>query len=243
MENQRQKETLLKAYPYKIELHAHTYPGSHCAEVSTETVIQTFADSGYDGIVITNHFYSKVFQEYYQAKDKKTALATYLKDYHDACEFGEKYGIRVYLGAELRWDHLNSNDYLIYGVDEADLGDIYDAIFTSPEAFVRDCKKERSFFVQAHPFRDHLTRLDPTLLDGLEAFNLHPGHNGRIAIASAYADQNHLIKTAGTDYHHEGQHNLCATRMKTLPQDSIALAEELKKGDFIIEIGQSILLP
>ena len=186
---------------------------------------------------------SQYFRQYYQVADKKSALEQYLSDYHRALEAGEKIGIKVYLGAELRWEHLSDNDYLLLGVDEAMLSDVFDYMKGDAATFVRDCKSEKSFFLQAHPFRDGLTRLNPALLDGIEAFNLHPGHNSRIALASQFADAHHLIKTIGTDFHHEGHHNLCATRMKILPDDSFALAAELKKNDFIAEISGSLLLP
>lgn len=237
------KKQLLADYPCRVELHAHTSPGSRCACVPVDDVIRIFADAGYDGIAITNHFFTEIFQTYYNTTDKQQTLERYLSDYYAAREAGEKYGIRVYLGAELRWDRVNNNDYLIYGIDEAMLGDIYDFIAATPEEFVRACKSEKSVFIQAHPFRKGLTRLDPSLLDGIEAFNLHPGHNGAVALASQYADAHHLMKTAGTDYHHEGHHGISATRFATLPADSFELAAALKKNDFLIEIGESLLLP
>ena len=237
------KEQLCAEYPSRIELHAHTKPASPCGDLAPETVVETFAAAGYHGIAITNHFFTGIFERYYQAADKKSALEQYLSDYHRALEAGEKIGIKVYLGAELRWEHLSDNDYLLLGVDEAMLSDVFDYMKGDAATFVRDCKSEKSFFLQAHPFRDGLTRLSPALLDGMEAFNLHPGHNSRIALASQFADAHHLIKTIGTDFHHEGHHNLCATRMKILPDDSFALAAELKKNDFIADISGSLLLP
>ena len=243
MDIQRMKEDLRKEYPFRLELHAHTKPASPCGDIPPKQVIDTFHRAGYDGIAITNHFYATLFETYYKAAGKKEALDKYLADYHEAAEEGEKVGMKVYLGAELRWPHLANNDYLLLGINEQMLADVYDYMNADPQTFVRDCKSEKSFFLQAHPFRDGLTRLDPALLDGMEAFNMHPYHNSAIALAEQFAEQHHLIKTMGTDYHHEGHHNLCATRARTLPKDSFEVAELLRTGDFICEMTGTILLP
>lgn len=237
------RRQLLRQYPYRLELHAHTSPASPCGDIEPEQVIRIFHESGYDGIAITNHFFTGIFEDHFQAPDKKTALSRYLDDFHRAKATGEELGIRVYLGAELRWDHLSANDYLLYGIDEDMLADVFDYMKADPETFVRDCKSEKSFFVQAHPFRAGLTRLSPELLDGVEVFNMHPGHNSVIAKAERFADENGKIKTMGTDYHHKGHHNLCATRACILPEDSFALAALLKENNYIMQLGSSLILP
>lgn len=243
MNYQEIKTILLQTYKYKLELHAHSHPASECSEISPEKVVETFKNSGYDGIAITNHFYAESFERYFKAENKRDGLNKYLSDYYRASEHGDKVGLKVYLAAELRWSDINSNDYLIYGIDEYILSDIYDYMHATPEEFARDCKNEKSFFVQAHPFRNGITRTDASLLDGIEAFNMHPNHNSRIALATKFADENNKIKTIGSDYHHEGHHGLCATRTKILPSDSFELAAELRKNDFIAETGNSIFLP
>ncbi len=237
------KRDLQREYPFRLELHAHTRPASPCGDIPPETVIDTFYRSGYNGIAITNHFFCDLFSRYYHAKDKQEVLDKYLSDYYKARQEGEKVGMKVYLGAELRWQSTGNNDYLLFGIDEHMLSDIYDYMSADPATFVRDCKSEKSFFLQAHPFREDMTRFDPALLDGEEVFNLHPNHNSAIAFADQFAEQHQKIKTMGTDYHHEGHHNLCSTRTKILPKDSFELASTLKANDFIFEITGSIILP
>ena len=46
------------AYPYKIELHAHTSPCSSCSEIVPKEMIRLMQEQHYDAVVITNHFYS-----------------------------------------------------------------------------------------------------------------------------------------------------------------------------------------
>ena len=55
----------------------------------------------------------------------------------------------------------------------------------------------------AHPFRDNMTVLDPTGLDGVEVFNAHAGHDSRNELAFAFARHHGLTGIAGSDFHHE----------------------------------------
>ena len=79
-------------------------------------------------------------------------------------------------------------------------------------------------------------------LDGVEAFNMHPNHNSRVALAMKYADEHGKIATAGTDYHHIGHDNLCATRSSVLPENEAELVSLLKSGNFIYEISGKVVV-
>ncbi len=237
------KQQLLTAYPYRIELHAHTSPASGCSRVPGDRLAENFKNAGYDAVVITNHFGRGTLVDYYQAKSKEESLEKYLADYDLAKQTGEKIGLKVYLGAEIRFENVNDNDYLLFGMDEELLSVAYDYIDKTPEEFYTEGKDSRTLFVQAHPFRDRMTQLAPEYLDGFEVFNLHPNHNSRIAFAERYAMERHIaLRTIGTDYHYETYENLCATRFAELPEDSFALARILRQRDFLCEIGDALIL-
>ena len=230
-------EELKKAYPYRIELHAHTKPASSCAEIPTEDVLRTFKDDGYSGIAITNHFYQgakgmaiEQFAEFYKA------------ELFNALELGEKIGIKVYAGAELRFVNQNNNDYLLFGYNPDDLYYILQNLYGTLEDFVRNYKTDEMFLLQAHPFRNGMEQIDADLLDGVEVFNMHPNHNSRVAVAEKYAEKNGKIKTMGTDYHHLNHDNLCATRTPYLPRNEKELIKLLRSEDYIFEIGDRIIL-
>ena len=232
------KDELLKkaeeSYPYRIELHAHTSPASRCSQVMPKDEIEVFKNAGYDGIAITNHLFVK--------ENKKEFLEIYRGDYYKAFETGERLGIKVYLGAELRFLNENDNDYLLFGFDISQLDEIYDATDGTLESFVENVKTDKMFLLQAHPFRDGMERGFEKYLDGVEAFNMHPNHNSRVALAMKYARENGKIATAGTDYHHPGHDGLCATRALWLPKNDAELVKMLKSGDFIFEISGKIVL-
>lgn len=233
------KEQLLSCFPYQIELHAHTSPCSSCSEFLPHELVQAYAERGYHGLTVTNHFDPGKL-----SLGKDGAVNALMRDYYEAVEAGEKYGIRVYLGVEVRFSE-NYNDYLIYGVDEPLLGDIYDYIPEGVEAFRREVVMPNSVFLQAHPFRNNMILCDPKLLDGIECMNLHPGHNSRVAVATQYAYENDLcIKIAGGDCHHPGHQALTAMRVEKMPKDSFELAEVLKTRNYIFQIGKgSVWIP
>lgn len=236
------KEQLKEQYPYKIELHAHTRPVSFCSEVTPEELMQTYADLGFHGVVITNHFVYHSQPE----MSKEEFLAWYIKDYQDACVAGEKYGVKVYLGAELRFDK-EDNDYLLYGADADTLSFAYDYLGKGLAAYRGEVVMTDSVLLQAHPFRKGLTLAPPELLDGIETLNMHPGHNSEVGLAIRYAkEQGFSLVTAGSDYHHpnRGHEGLAALRLKELPEDSFALAKLLRQRDYCFELGgEAIVLP
>ena len=244
MEVELLREKLIKQYAYRTEMHAHTFPASLCSEVSPEQLVQTYSDLGYDTIVITNHFiYNYNFIKKY---GKNKGIKMYYDEYETTKRFGQKYGINVILGAEIRFTE-NDNDYLIYGLTKEMLREIYDYLPFGVANFRKKYKMPDSIFIQAHPFRDNMKIISPELLDGIETFNLHQGHNSRVAITVRYASKNNiLITSAGSDFHHIGkQHEgAAALRSKSKITDSFELADLLKSRDYIFEIGgQAIVLP
>ena len=235
------KEQLLKQYPCRIELHAHTYPVSGCSCILPEEMPTLLKKKGIDAVVITNHF---VFHT--DGTPMEEALDFYLNDYEKTKAAAENQGIRVILGAEVRFQD-NPNDYLLFGVDRDILRKCYAYLEKGVELFRKEVALPDSVFLQAHPFRDGLTRANPALLDGIETFNMHPHHNSRVAMAVKYAVENRIsIQTVGTDLHEktEGHEGICALRTATLPEDSFDIAKILRSGEYIFEIGEeNIVLP
>lgn len=240
------KEQLQKQYPYRIEMHAHTSPCSPCGTVAPDELVNIYLKLGYDAVVITNHFSSGygIFENSSFSKDENLAL--YMKDYEDACRAAEKKNIRILLGAELRFSE-NINDYLLYGADYEALHIAYDYLEEGLESYYKNGKPQNSLLLQAHPFRSGMTQVNPELLDGIETFNMHPGQNSAIGFAVKYANETAFaVTTAGTDFHdYSGHHQgLSALRTSVMPQDSFELADILRHGDYLFEIGgEAIILP
>jgi len=239
------KEFVKEQYPFRIESHAHTHPVSGCSQVSPEELVNLYADLGYHALVVTNHFcLSGRLGDESLSKEEK--LAWYVKDYEDAVLAGEKRGLRVLLGAELRFFE-NANDYLLYGADTKILNDAFDYLQCGLERFRHEGMPKESLLIQAHPFRKGMELMPPELLDGMETLNMHPGHNSAVGLAIRYVKENAIsLTTAGSDFHHPNRSHegLAALRTKELPEDSFALAEILRSGDYVFELGgEAIVLP
>lgn len=233
------RETLNKEYPCRIELHAHTSPASPCGDAVPEELVQLYLDAGFDAVVITNHFSHAAFGD----ASREAFVEAQLADYERACKAAEGTKLKIYLGVEVRFDE-NGNDYLLYGVDAEILGKLYDYLDKGLRAFRTEVKLPDSVFIQAHPFRNGCEPADGKLLDGLEVFNMHPNHNSRVVVAQLFAKENGLsLVTAGSDFHHvkPGHVANSALRCRELPKDSFALAELLRSGDYIFEIGDKFV--
>ncbi|MBQ8881117.1 MAG: PHP domain-containing protein [Oscillospiraceae bacterium] len=236
----RIRQTLLDTYPYRIELHAHTTPASPCGRATPEEMVQLYLDAGFDAVVITNHFSRAAFGDI----SREAFVKAQLSDYERSCKAAVGTKLKVYLGVEVRFDE-NGNDYLLYGVDGEILGKLYDYLDRGLAAFREEVKLPGSTLIQAHPFRDGCVPAEGRLLDGVEVFNMHPSHNSRNALAALYAKENNIpLSLAGTDFHDimPGYIAASALRCRELPKDSFALAELLKSGDFILEIGGKLVL-
>lgn len=232
------KDKILKEYPYKIEMHAHTCNASPCSEIEPEDAVRRYSRYGYDGIVITNHFHLKLWEP---TESIENIFDSYMSDYLRAKAEGEKLGIRVYFGIEIRFLE-NDNDYLTYGVDRDFLYKAYESLDKGVAHFSANCRNDKIYFAQAHPFRNGMERMDPSFMDGIEVFNMHINHNSRVGAAERYARENNLGMLGGTDFHHPGQEGMCSLRARTLPEDSFGIAEMLHSGDYCFEIGDSLVL-
>lgn len=235
------KSELLAEYKYQIELHAHTSPASGCSQVLPKDMVETYKRLGYDAVAITNHF---MYQ--HNNVPKEEYINDFLCDFAQAKKHGEELGVKVYLGAEIRFTE-NNNDYLIFGVNKDMLLDIYDLLPEGIENFRKNYSMPDSVFIQAHPFRDGMQSVDTALLDGMEVFNMHPNHNSKVGLTSVYAKENNLsILIAGSDFHHPNQNHegVSALRGTYLPEDTFELAKLLKEGDYLLEIGRNnIIIP
>lgn len=225
-------------YQYKTELHLHTSPASSCSEIPPELAVEIYAKLGYHSIVVGNHFFPGMrFLE-----NKKQCVDAYLADYDLAVKAGEKYGINVILGCEIRFTE-NANDYLLFGINREFLNFAYDSLDMGIEAFSKQFRGEERLLIQAHPFRNGMTEVAPEYLDGIESFNMHPNHNSRVALASKYAKTHNLIETAGTDFHHLGHEGMAALLTETEVKTSRDIVDVLRSGNYLFEIGGSILIP
>lgn len=163
----------------KIEMHVHTSEGSPCAKADAEDIVKAYSQVGYHAIVITNHFDSLILKDFGKNDDER--IERYLLGYKKAKAVEKKYGIKVFLGVEIRIEP-GDEDFLIYGVDEKFLFDHPDLCFMSQKEIYELCHMYDAVLYQAHPFRIPCSPQNPEFLDGVE-YNQRPNsgnHNEKL---------------------------------------------------------------
>lgn len=219
---------------YKIETHLHTKYSSACGRLDEKQIVSGYLEAGYAGVVVTDHFCRSSFRNFLHQDiaDAADAMKRYLEGYFRVKEEGERSGLRVYKGMELRFD-CNLNDYLLYGFEDDLLLDI-DGVFAGGlEQFVEKSRAAGVLLIQAHPYREICQVVDHRYLDGVEVLNLHPGQKSRNELAIEYARRwPELIRTSGSDcheMHHLGRGGILADY---LPKDEKELVQLLRSGKY-----------
>lgn len=219
---------------YKIETHLHTTHTSKCGWLTAPEIIARYQELGFDAIAVTDHYnYDTWNYKGIDIENPAGALDVFLEGYRRMCEEGAKAGIKIYMGAELRFFE-NHNDYLYYGFDEKLLENPKEIIGMGVVKFSEYNRTLGGVLVHAHPFRNGCVPVDPSLLDGVEVLNLNPRHDSRNELAHAYAERYGLVRTAGSDCHRPGDEGTAGILSETLPEDSMAFAQLIRSGAFTL---------
>ena len=183
--------------PFYTELHAHTSEVSSCAHQTAVQVADRYIAEGYSTVVVTNHYTKSTLERAGDNWDSR--FEYYLSGYRKMRDYADG-KLTVLLGMELRFTE-NLNDYLIFGADE-------EFIYSHPNLHEMTLKtfrpladKEGLLIVQAHPFRNKMTVMNPDLIHGVEVFNAHAGHDSRNDLALAWCRRYGKIPTSGSDFH------------------------------------------
>ena len=215
---------------FKTELHAHTSEVSPCGRVTAPEVAERFIAEGYTSLVITNHYCDYVIDNLKGSWQEK--MDYYVYPYHLMKEYaGDR--LNVILGCELRFEG-SINDYLIYGITEDFLRENPDLHKMTLRTFADLAHENNLLVVQAHPFRNGMTVVNPALLDGMETFNGTPSYDGRNPVADAWAKQYGLIRTSGSDFHNPDQRGYGGILTNAAIRTGEELVSVLKSGNYTL---------
>lgn len=236
-------EAIRREYPFRIDMHVHTY------YASPEEQVRYYKSKGIDALCVTNHLTGLKWRERETPfPDKERHCEWYINNYRRAKAEGDKLGVRVYLAAEITFQNHGGEDFLIYGIDESGIYRVFDILDSYGEDdmdYVKDLytlmKDEHSLIIRAHPFRlKDLPVGDLRYLDGIELIN--PRSNSDMAMKLAL-DNDITILTAGSDCHgQEENHFHPCIRVKELPEDGFGLTDIIKSGDYVIDADGFIVV-
>lgn len=213
-----------------LETHYHTPVTSHCGAVAAAEAIPKYIENGYDGVLVTDHYYRDWFYEKaVRNLSWEQKIDKWLRGYDSVVQAAEGTGFRVFLGMELRFTD-NLNDHLVCGIDRDFLIGHPELYNMTPSSFRRLADENGLFWAQAHPFRVMCSPRDPKDLHGVEVFNGNGRHNSHNDLAKAFAAENHLVGLSGSDFHE--WEDLCTggIYLEKMPQDASELARMLLDG-------------
>ena len=217
----------------KIDLHVHTSEMSACGVMSSEETIRRYAEAGFDGVVITNHYNSWTQRWVRDKYGRDDYYNAYKECYENAVRLGEKYGLRVFFGCELKMDTSN-NDYLVYGAPDEVLCRT-DELWRMQAWDVKKLADEYGFlFYQAHPFRDHMQVTPPRDLFGIEVKNANPRHDSRNDVAELWMKKHGLHGIAGSDCHQSPDVGCSGIETVVDVKDTATLVEVLRTDNYTI---------
>ena len=214
----------------KIDPHVHTSGISLCSRINFSDMIDQKKLAGYDAVVLTNHCQPW----YYQPQEHSGWIEKFLNEYYGAKEYGDKKGIKVFLGVEVSVAHPHWSDFLIYGTSE-DFFTQSPCLYNLTQKELFDyCEKYGAIMVQAHPFREKHSPAHVECMHGVE-INLRPQDFEKRSLVEDFANEHNLLVTCGSDYHSASMKEFGGMIIPDQTQNSVQMAKRLT------ETGESTL--
>ena len=217
---------------FTTELHIHTSDVSKCSHVSPEEMVELYIQKGYSTIVITNHYSEFNFTRLgISSWDERNEV--FISAYKNSKK-AAKGRISVLFGMEYRSNH-SPNDYLIYGMTEEFIrthccDDEHNILSMHLKDLTKLVHDNNMLFFQAHPFRDGMKIVNPSYLDGIEAYNCHPRHDSRNDIAENWAKKYNMLVCGGSDCHEKDEEAQVALLSDAIITDNDKLLNVLKNS-------------
>lgn len=220
---------------YKYDLHIHTSNVSRCAHTPAKELVRAYKALDFQGIVITDHFGDPSYLNGYGDIPWEDKVDIFLQGYKEAKEEGDKIGLDVFLGVELRL--IPKIEFLIYGMDEDFLKKNEGLQNLTPKELYDLIRRNDLVMYQSHPYRKGVEQAPMEYMDGIEVIN---GGQPEDVNEKAYAvaKQHGLSMIAGSDNHRCGE-DKCGIFTETTIKDSKDLVRVLKEGKYKMFCGLS----
>ena len=188
---------------YKYQLHTHTAPCSKCGKTTPEEIARALLEGGYQGCVLTNHFYggnTGISREL----SWDEFVGAYEKDYLECKKEAKKYDLDIIFGVE---EHLGGGrEILCYGITPKMLYDNPVLRERRLDDWVNILHGYGALIIQAHPFRvrDYITNpgvYPLEYIDGIEVYNRGNLPEANEAAELFALEHQNIILTSGADTH------------------------------------------
>ncbi len=224
----------------QFEMHCHTVETSPCGILTAAEVVDGIKAAGYGGTFITDHFYSRFFEQRGTAKlSWEQKAERYLTGYRAAKKRGDEIGLKVFLGLEVQPDD-TPFEFLVFGPDERFIienGPFYRLAIPR----IYEMMHGNGFLVfQAHPYRYGLSPDDPANYDGIEIVNAQPRSVSYNKRALEFAFSHDIMLIAGSDVHMIGDIGRGGVMLPEgieSAQDFIEYMKEVKIPELIVTFG------
>ena len=201
---------------FRYDLHCHTSIASVCGRILPEDLAKWYADLGYSGFCLTDHFSGA---DPFPGLSWESRVDAYWAAYMRTREAGERLGLSVFFGIEYSLvpdpEHFSEslgNDFLIYNITKEYLRDNRSMFGMKPAELFKKIRGDGGFIVHAHPYAEtwyiEFIRLIPRSVDAVETLN---GNKSLLEndMAKAYAEAYGLLETAGSDCHNRPWPYMC----------------------------------
>ena len=186
----------------RFEMHIHTGDSNApVANIPAAKLVELYHEKGYDGMVFTDHFSEEAMDwlsPETQGFSHEQIIDRWLKSYRSAKEAGDRLGMKIFLGMELRFTD-TINDYLVYGITEEFLKEHPPLHLLSLDELNR-IKTDDMLIYQAHPFRNRMVVGAPDKLFGVEVYNGATEYKRNLT-ADLWSEMYGLHKISGSDCH------------------------------------------
>ena len=191
---------------YKYQLHMHTTPCSACGRLTPKELCETLVKYGYQGAVVTNHFYhgnSGIDRS--ESTTWEAFVSAYERDYLDIVNEAKKYDLDILFSIEESVSP--GTEILCYGVTPEILYANPQLRKSTGDEWIEVMRKNGALVIQAHPFREasYIPNPGPLPIDKIDGLEVYNGGNSSPVMnekAIALAKENpYLIRTSSADAH------------------------------------------
>lgn len=219
---------------YKYEMHLHSCGTSACGVSEAVEYIEAAKQSGYAGMVFTNHFYrgnTAVSRDI----PWRDFVWTYRDEYLRAREVGEREGIDVLFGLEEGYG--GGKECLIYGISPEAVA-LEKSFPRLPIAELSQFVRENGGFIAAaHPFRQRVYISNPNekpdlrFFDAIEVYNRGNSLEDNLT-AEAFALETGVPVISGGDVHSTSGFGTSGIAFEKRVRDGKELVALLKSGSY-----------